>query len=162
MGQAQLKAGQELVAYLKNKYKISTVKRHKDIDNSVCPGKNFPFEQMKNATSATKSKGTEKDRIKALQTALNKDFNCKLAVDGVIGQATTKSVMLYYLKYYTSGNFVKWTQTQLKRKKYDIGKCGIDGGYGRDTEAAVEKYQKANKLTVDGCVGIEVIKSLIK
>jgi len=41
MGEAQLKAGQELVAYLKNKYKISTVKGHKDVDSSSCPRKKF-------------------------------------------------------------------------------------------------------------------------
>lgn len=117
-----------------------------------------------NSTSSTtiQVSTSEKDRIKSLQTALNKDFICGLAVDGVIGQATTKVVMSHYLKYYTSGNFVKWVQTQLKRKGYSIGQCGIDGGYGRDTESAIKKYQKNNKLTVDGCVGIEVVKSLIK
>lgn len=165
MGQAQLKAGQELVAYLKSKYKISTVKRHKDIDSSVCPGKNFPFEKIKNVTTKTNIttvKETEKDRIKSLQTALNKDFNSKLAVDGVIGHATTNAVMSHYLKYFTRGNFVKWVQTQLKRKGYSVGSCGIDGGYGKDTEAAVKKYQKDKKLTQDGYVGIEVVKSLVK
>ena len=113
-------------------------------------------------TNSTKSKETEKDRIKQLQTALNKDFNSGLAIDGIIGQATTKAVMSHYLKYFTRSNFVKWTQTQLKRKGYSVGKYGIDGGYGKDTEAAVKKYQKANKLAVDGYVGIEVIKSLAK
>lgn len=114
-----------------------------------------------NSTASTK-KETEKDRIRSLQTALNKDFNCGLAVDGVIGPATTNAVMSHYLKYYTSGSFVRWTQTQLKRKGYNIGSYGIDGGYGKDTEAAVKKYQKDKKLVVDGCVGIEVAKSLVK
>ncbi len=113
-------------------------------------------------STATTVKETEKDRIKSLQTALNKDFNCKLDVDGVIGKLTTNAVMSHYLKYFARGNFVKWTQTQLKRKGYDIGKCGIDGGYGKDTEAAVKKYQKDKKLTQDGYVGIEVVKSLVK
>ena len=107
-------------------------------------------------------KETEKDRIKDLQKALNKDFKAGLAVDGMIGPATTKAVMAHYLKYFTRGEFVKWTQRQLKRKGYNIGSYGIDGGYGRDTEAAVKKYQKDKKLTVDKCVGIEVVKSLVK
>lgn len=165
MNDKQLKAGQELVAYLKNKYKISTVKRHKDIDNSACPGKNFPFEEMKNVTKTNNTstkKETEKDRVKSLQTALNKDFGSELVVDGIIGTLTTNAVMAHYLKYFTRGNFVKWTQTQLKRKGYSVGSCGIDGGYGKDTEATVKKYQKANRLTVDGCVGIEVVKALAK
>ena len=113
-------------------------------------------------TDSNNYKETEKDRIKSLQTALNKDFNIKLDVDGCIGTKTTNAVMAHYLKYYTEGNFVKWTQTQLKRKEYSVGSCGIDGGYGRDTEKAVLKYQKDKKLTQDKCVGIEVVKSLVK
>lgn len=164
MGQVQLKAGQELVAYLKKKYNISRVKRHKDVDKSSCPGRNFPFEQFKNLknTNTIKATETEKDRIKALQTALNKDFNSKLSIDGIIGQATTKAIKSHYLKYFTRGNFVKWAQTQLKRKGYSIGGCGIDGGYGKDTVSAVKKYQKDKELTQDGCVGIEMVKSLVE
>ena len=120
------------------------------------------IENINTSSNTSTSKETEKDRIKALQTALNKDFNSKLAIDGVIGTLTTNAVMAHYLKYYTSGNFVKWTQTQLKRKGYSVGSCGTDGCYGRDTEAAVKKYQTDKKLTVDKCVGIEVVKSLVK
>lgn len=168
MGEIQLKAGQELVAYLKQKYNISKIVRHKDVDNSSCPGKNFPFEKVKSeqldtqVNSKNTDKKTEKDRIKDLQKALNKDFNSKLAVDGVIGPATTNAVMSNYLKNFTRGEFVKWTQTQLKRKGYNLGSYGVDGGYGDDTEKAVKKYQKDKGLTVDGCVGIEVVKSLVK
>ena len=70
--------------------------------------------------------------------------------------------MDHYLKYFTKGNFVKWTQTQLKRKGYNLGKYGTDGCYGKDTEMTVKKYQKSKGLTVDGCVGIKVVKSLVK
>ena len=100
-------------------------------------------------------------RIKELQTALNKDFNCNLEIDGIIGPATTKAVMDHYLKYFTKGNFVKWTQIQLKRKSYNIGSYGIDSCYGRDTEKAIKKLQKDNNLKIDGCVGIETVNILI-
>jgi len=107
-------------------------------------------------------KETEKDRIKELQKALNKDFNAKLSVNGKIDAATKKVIINNYLSNFTRGNFVKWTQKQLKRKGYNIGAYGIDGGYGNDTEKAVKKYQKDKGLKVDGCVGIEVVKSLVK
>lgn len=103
----------------------------------------------------------ETTRIKELQTALNKDFNSNLEIDGIIGPATTKVVMNYYLRYYTKGYFVKWTQTQLKRKGYDIGSYEIDSCYGRDTEKAIKKLQKDNNIIIDGCVGIETVKELI-
>lgn len=104
----------------------------------------------------------ETKRIKDLQTALNKDFNCGLAVDGIIGPATTKAVMDHYLKYFTKGNFVKWTQEQLKRKNFDIGSYGIDSCYGRDTEKAIKNLQKKCNIIIDGCVGIETVKVLVK
>lgn len=105
---------------------------------------------------------TEKDRIKALQTALNKDFKSGLAVDGMIGPATTKELKKHYLKYFTKGEFVKWVQKQLKRKGYNIGSYGIDGCYGNDMVSVIKKYQKDKKLAVDGFTGIEVVKSLAK
>lgn len=46
MPQAQLDAGRELVAYLKAKYGIETVQRHKDVCSTNCPGDNFPFEAL--------------------------------------------------------------------------------------------------------------------
>ena len=104
----------------------------------------------------------ETKRIKDLQTALNKDFNCGLAVDGIIGPLTTNAVMSHYLKYFTKGNFVKWTQTQLKRKGYDLGSYEIDSCYGRDTEKAIKKLQKDNNAIIDGCTGIETVKVLVK
>lgn len=104
----------------------------------------------------------EEKRIKELQTALNKDFNCGLDVDGIIGPATTKAVMQHYLRYFTKGNFVKWTQTQLKRRGYDIGSYGIDNCYGRDTEKAIKKLQKDKNIIIDGCVGIETVNILVR
>lgn len=164
MGKVQLRAGQELVDYLKNKYKISTVKRHKDVDNTSCPGKNFPIEEIRNY-KAIKNDDiiiNKEEIVRNLQTALNKDFNCGLAVDGIIGPLTTNAVMNHYLKYFTKGNFVKWTQTQLKRKGYSVGSYGIDSCYGRDTEKAVKKLEQDNKITADGCTGIQVVKILVK
>lgn len=48
MGQAQISAGKELIAYLKNKYGISRVLKHKEVNPTNCPGDNFPFEAIVN------------------------------------------------------------------------------------------------------------------
>lgn len=50
MSEAQIRAGQELVAYLKEKYSISKVQRHSDVCNTSCPGANFPFDEIANAS----------------------------------------------------------------------------------------------------------------
>ena len=52
MPDAQLRAGQELVAYLKQKYGISTVQRHSDVNATGCPGGNFPFDVLAGAQAA--------------------------------------------------------------------------------------------------------------
>lgn len=51
------------------------------------------------------------------------------------------------------GENVKKVQSQLEKKGYSVGRTGIDGKYGKNTLAAVKKFQSANSLTVDGIVG---------
>lgn len=53
MNEAQINAGRELVAYLKKKYGISKVQKHKDVCSTNCPGTNFPFDAIVNGTVAT-------------------------------------------------------------------------------------------------------------
>lgn len=49
MPEVQKKAGRELIAFLKNKYKIDKVLRHRDVNATACPGKYFPFEEIAEA-----------------------------------------------------------------------------------------------------------------
>jgi len=53
----------------------------------------------------------------------------------------------------SSGKYVKELQETLVRLGYDVGKAGADGKFGKNTEAAVKKFQKDNKLKEDGIVG---------
>ena len=43
----QLKAGKEIVSYLKGLYPSAELKRHRDLESTACPGKKFPFEDIK-------------------------------------------------------------------------------------------------------------------
>lgn len=49
----QVEAGQWIVDYLKGLYPEATVKKHTELYPTACPGKNFPFEEIK--------KGADKD-----------------------------------------------------------------------------------------------------
>lgn len=68
----QLKAGQELIAYLVKLYglKMSDVYRHKDFGATACPGNNFPFDKLKKGTSDLQvgDKVTIKNGAKDLNT----------------------------------------------------------------------------------------------
>ena len=57
MSTAQKDAGKELVAYLKQKYSISKVQKHSDVCATTCPGKNFPFSEIANASVNTVKNG---------------------------------------------------------------------------------------------------------
>lgn len=53
----------------------------------------------------------------------------------------------------SKGAYVKELQTLLVGRGYDVGTYGIDGDYGRATEAAVKEFQKDAGLSVDGVCG---------
>lgn len=47
MSSAQIKSGQKLISCLKSLYPNAGIKRHRDFNSTACPGKNFPFEEIK-------------------------------------------------------------------------------------------------------------------
>lgn len=51
MPEAQKRAGCELVADIKSRHPGIKFFRHRDVDVTACPGRNFPFEEMKNYMS---------------------------------------------------------------------------------------------------------------
>lgn len=53
----------------------------------------------------------------------------------------------------SKGDLVKECQTMLYKLGYDLGSYGIDGDFGKATEAAVRSFQSDHRLTVDGIVG---------
>lgn len=72
MGTAQKEALKELVAYLKNKYGISKVQKHKDVNATACPGKNYPFDEIAKAKVTEKKPSTTKEYlVKVTANVLN-------------------------------------------------------------------------------------------
>ena len=53
----------------------------------------------------------------------------------------------------SKGQAVTELQTMLLKLGYDLGPCGIDGDFGKATEAAVRSFQSDHRLDVDGVVG---------
>ena len=82
MPQAQINAGKELVAYLKQKYKISKVQAHREVCSTNCPGKNFPFTEIANA------KSTNNTNTSASNTTVN--TTCLLYTSKIISICTWK------------------------------------------------------------------------
>ena len=92
---------------------------------------------------------TEYALVKALQTVLNKQYSAKLTVDGIFGQKTYNAIR--NLKQGAKGDYVKVLQGLLICHGYGTG--GLDGVFGSKTTAAVKAYQTKSGLYVDGIAG---------
>ena len=69
------------------------------------------------------------------------------------------SVKVSVLKKGCKGEDVRALQGILDALGYPCGKA--DGSFGSGTEAAVKKFQAANNLTADGCVGAKTWAELL-
>jgi peptidoglycan hydrolase-like protein with peptidoglycan-binding domain len=110
--------------------------------------------------AAVKTYQTDRHPPKPL--ALSSEFN--LLVDGVVGLNTWRRLDPELVKLHSHGISVKLLQELLKLAGDDPG--SIDSDFGPNTEAAVKKFQQANKdfdgkpLVVDGIVGIRTWAAL--
>ena len=96
------------------------------------------------------------------QRMMNGQYNAGLAVDGIFGNASSEAAKKNYLgKGKNAPLHVTWLQKQLAWRGYDLGKYGIDGNFGNDTNRAVRQFQKDHGLVVDGYVGVETTKKLL-
>lgn len=104
------------------------------------------------------------DRVKmntvVLIASSNKSFATIAATNGykVSGSVSLPVNTNVSLKKGSSGPQVIELQKRLTKLGYSTK--GVDGSFGKNTEAAVKKFQKAKKLTSDGVVGPKTKKAL--
>ena len=89
MSAAQLKAGQELLAYLRTKYPSAKIVRHKDLNATACPGKNFPFDKM---TAIAPTTAPTSNTIYRVQVGA---FSDKKNADNLLKELTAKGYKPY-------------------------------------------------------------------
>lgn len=191
MPEIQKEAGKELVAYLKNKYGITTVQRHKDVCATSCPGDKFPFEEIANSEKKeeviSKPQEEVKGKVAEIQKILNERYGLNIGVDNIYGNETKRAL-------------VKGLQTELN-KQYGRGlsvdgifgnntykacinvregaegnitwliqamlvchsfDISVDGIFGNATKNAIKELQKRNGLSVDGICGKNTFNKLFK
>lgn len=146
MGTTQKNAGKELVAYLKKRYGISKVQRHKDVGSTSCPGKNFPFSEIAGASGnvSVESGGTS-------------GSTGTIKVDGWWGVNTTKALQNIFDTGYHDGIV---SNQDPEQKEYllraDDGSWDFEGqGNGSNLIGAMQRYVGA---TDDGFMGPKTIK----
>ena len=192
MPETQKEAGKELVAYLKNKYNITTVQAHRDVCATSCPGNKFPFDEIANFEPSNEiipqpQENVPKGNVAEIQATLNDRYGLNIAVDNIYGNETRRAL-------------VKALQTELNKQYHrDLAVDGIfgantynacinvrigaegnityliqamlichsfdidaDGIFGPATESAVREFQKRNGLSQDGIVGKNTFNKLFK
>lgn len=155
--EVQLLSGAELVRELLRQYSLkpSAVKRHSDLNATVCPGNLFPFNSW---VAKLEDVDDRKAKVLRFQRALLDDgFSLpKYGADGIWGSETAKAA---------SKCIIKWRRTYLNPHTTALAQTllGVvsDGMCGPKTDAAIRAYQRAHRLTVDGCIGINTWKALI-
>lgn len=192
MPEAQKEAGKELVAYLKNKYKISTVQKHKDVCVTSCPGDKFPFDEIANSEASNEiisqpQKNAPKGNVARIQATLNERYGLNIAVDNIYGNETkralVKGLQTELNKQYNRGlavdgifgtntynaciNVRKGAEGNITYLIQAMLVChsfdiDADGIFGPATENAVREFQKRNGLSVDGIVGKNTFNKLFK
>lgn len=168
----------ELIGYLKGKYGTMKVLRHKDVNATACPGKNYPFDEIVNGKTTeqnpVKVQGlvadiqrtlnsryglnivvdniagsqTKKALVTGLQKELNTQYGTRLVVDGVFGSQTKNACIT--LRKGAQGNITWIMQARLACLGYNIT---VDGVFGNETLYIVKLFQKSKATAVDGVVG---------
>ena len=86
-------------------------------------------------------------------------------VDGIAGSETLSKTPTISTSTGWNHKAVKPLQVYLKSLGYDLGKCGVDGKFGKDMKDCIKKYQKDQGLSiVDGVVTAKMYtwKKLLK
>lgn len=157
MPKAQLEAGKELVAYLKDKYKITSVKGHRDLMATDCPGSNFPFNEIAKAVKPSKE-----NLVLAFQNAAKADDKTllpKYGCDGDYGNETKEAMQKCVVKRRLVHKYKNCTK--LVQRLLGFTGADIDGKCGPQTEKKIKEFQNKNGLVVDGAIGFNSWKVLL-
>ena len=99
------------------------------------------------------SKSVSNSKVTELKKAMNKDGYSKLKVDKKLTSAMKAAMKKIKIRRGRRGQVVKFVQKIVGTKQ--------DGIYGSKTAAAVKRYQRKHKLTVDGVVSYKTLLKMI-
>jgi len=153
MNDAQKRAIVEVVKYIKSKYPITSIIRHRDVCSTACPGRNYPFNEI--VKLAKEEPIVENNFVKEIQNAIG------AKVDGIVGNETMSKLPVLSKNKNNRHKTVKLVQKHLIELGYTLPKYGADGIFGNEMTTVVKQFQKNNALVVDGIIGKNTWKKLL-
>lgn len=145
MPDKQKEAGKDLVAYIKKKYGIKKVQRHKDVGSTSCPGKNFPFSEIAGASGS-------------VTVTEDKKESGDLKVDGKWGTDTTRALQKKF-------GTVQDGKVSNQRKEYKQAGCYTGWEWEsnpRGYSDLIKAIQRKVGVKVDGWLGPKTIRAMQK
>ncbi|MBO0573715.1 N-acetylmuramoyl-L-alanine amidase [Clostridium botulinum] len=132
MGAVQYNSLKDLIRYVQTKYNINQIYGHRELNETDCPGKNFPLHRIKKEC-----------------------LGGNISVESSSSNKVSKSYPGYLLKYNLSkfDSNVKVIQSKLQSIGYSVGRFGVDGYFGDGTILSVKCFQRDCNLMIDGIVG---------
>ncbi len=100
--------------------------------------------------------------IKAVQKALNQDFNCGLVIDGIAGARTNAALSGHPIRYADYGYLVTALEIGLYLKNYNPNGVEKPGVFGTGCRTTLKQYQMNNGLDPDGIAGLMTFTSLMR
>ena len=177
------KLAAKYIAYLlkQRNWGIERVKKHQDWSKKYCPHKTLDLgwerfldliraelgdvkseeEQKKEANKP--SNIVVNSRVLEWQKTMNRVYRLNLAQDKSYGPDSAKKAnahQLYYKMPTIKNAYVGWLQKRLKELGYYSGK--IDNSFGPQCQKATRQFQKNKGLKVDGFVGANTVRELLR
>jgi N-acetylmuramoyl-L-alanine amidase len=135
MSTAQRESLKWLAGYIKSLYPSAVNNRHLDLNQTACPGSNYPFSYIVGATPQVPPTTGDVvviagSGIKLFQTWLNTFYSSNLVADGVYGAKTKLAAVKAYQKFLN--------------RTYSAG-LTVDGVFGNKSQSAVRNLRRGNK-----------------
>ena len=115
----------------------------------------------KNFSTLQANSDIRKIKIQILQTALNKDYQSALDIDGIWGPATDRALNQHYVMYEETQYMVTAAEILLLLHGYNPKSVEFPGIFGSGMLAAVKTFQKAHGLAISGICDRETFLKFI-
>lgn len=114
------------------------------------------------ATDGVRGAETKKAGIKVLQTAMNKDYNAGLAVDGSWGNASNSALGNHYVTSGETQYMVTAAEILVMLRGYNPNGVEYPGHFGSGLKSVINSFKSSQGLSANGICDRDTFLALIR